>query len=498
MSVPNVLFVVLDTARGETVLSGLHNGVMPATGRIAEEGTTFRNVMSVSPWTLPSHASLFTGQYTSDHGTHTGRRYFDPSATPLAKRLRDAGYTTAAISGNIWISPEFGFDAGFDQFSMQWDVFWDSADLSRVSAADGVRNRLRALSESLSPANAHKTVANALYGRILDGRCDKGAWLTTRRATRWIENRRSGTPFFLFINYLEPHLEYDPPAGYGEKFLPAGLDSTVFEEINQDPWQYIAGNVEMTDREFSALEALYKGELNYLDRHIGRLYRALSAAGILDETVIVVMSDHGENIGDHGLMDHQYCLYDTLLNVPLVVRYPDAFETGKETDAAAETRDLYPTILELAGVDTATDSDSVSTNSLVPGTETGTGTSGGSGSSPGRDRAIAEYLLPQPSMNALEKYFGELPAQMETYDRALRSIRTDDWKLIEGTDGSVELYDLSRDPAETTNLAADHPETLEELRTQLERERGPIRRGTDRLGTISDRSKQRLSDLGYL
>ena len=488
MSTPNILLVVLDTARAQTVLPGLQDGVMPATGRIAEEGTTFRNASSVAPWTLPSHASLFTGQYTSDHETDAGQHQFEPFVTPLAARLSERGYTTAGISSNIWISPEFGFDAGFDQFSMKWDVFWDGADLSRIRTADGRRNQLRELRNELSSANAPKTMANALYGKLLNGRYDDGAWLSTRRAARWIRNRESDDPFFFFINYLEPHLEYDPPAGYAEKFLPTDIEPEELEDINQDQWRYIAGDVEMTDRDFRALEALYKGELNYLDLQIGYLYRSLSKAGILDDTALIIVSDHGENIGDHGLMDHQYCLYETLLNVPLIVRYPDAFDSGVDVDGLVELRDIYPTVLDLAGIDPESSADSVSKNSLVPVDQT----------SPVRDRAIGEYLTPQPSIDTLEEHVRELSARVRRYDRALRSIRTAEWKLIEGSDGTNELYDLDRDPGETTDVSADHPDVVDRLADQLERERGPLQHRGGRSASLSDRNRQRLEDLGYL
>ncbi|MDT3435463.1 sulfatase [Haloarcula sp. 1CSR25-25] len=488
MNKPNILFIILDTARGQTVLPGLKNGLMPATGRIASEGTTFRNVSTVAPWTLPSHASLFTGRYTSDHDTHRGSTHFDQAAQPLAARLQKEGYTTVGISGNIWVSPEFGFDAGFDQFSMKWDVFWGGADLSRIRAADGLGPRVRALRSELSFKNAPKTVLNAIYGRYVGNRYDDGAWLTTKRAIRWIEDYQSQSPFFFFINYLEPHLEYNPPEGYTEKFLPAGIDPADVEEVNQDQWRYIAGDETMDEDDFAVLEAMYKGELNYLDLQIAKLYAALSRKGILDETAIVLVSDHGENIGDHGLMDHQYCLYETLLNVPLVIRYPDCFDAGVTVDGLVESRDLYPTLLELAGTNPDPAVDSVSDNSLLPVNGTYTD----------REYAIAEYVRPQPSMSALEKRLGSLDEQTRRYDRVLRSIRTESWKLIEGSDGTTELYHLAEDPTETTDVSESNPEIIGRLQRILRREQGSLRRRTDDPESISEQSRERLEDLGYI
>jgi len=462
---------------------------MPTVSRIAAEGTTFSNATTTAPWTAPSHASLFSGQYTSDHGTHGGHRQFDPDVLSLASRLSRQDYRTMALSGNVWISPEFGFDAGFDRFSMKWDLFWDGADLSRASTADGPRARIQGLLSEVSMSTAPKTLANALYAKFLTNRYDDGAWLTTRRATRWIrQHDPSERPWFFFLNYLEPHLRYDPPTGYREKFVPPGTDLARLDEIDQDPWRYLLGDTDITDEEFDALRGLYMGELNYLDTQIARLYGALSAAGVLDETVLIIASDHGENIGDHGFMDHQYCLYDTLVHVPLIVRYPPAFDMGATVDSMVEMRDLYPTLLELAG-DTAEEvSENVSHNSLVPT----------DGIHSTRDHAISEYITPQPSMDALDAQVGPLPARIREHDRALRSIRTADWKFIEGTDGRTELYDIARDPDETTNVAAAHSDVVEELSDELERERGSLERDTRRSDSISDRNRQRLEDLGYL
>ena len=490
MSPPNILLVVLDTARAKTVLPGLRNGVMPALGRFAAEGTIFTNTVTTAPWTLPSHASLFSGQYTTDHGTHTGHRQFDPDKPTLADQLRRREYRTRAISGNVWVSPEFGFDAGFDQFSMKWDLFWDAADLSTASSADGVRERARALWHELTPMNAPKTVANGLYGK-LSGGYDDGARLTTRRATRWLRKQRGADePFFFFINYLEPHLEYDPPTGYREKFT-VGHDLSTLAAIDQDPWAYVAGDESMTAADFDGLRGLYKAELNYVDTHLARLYGALADTDILDETVVVITSDHGENIGDHGLMDHQYCLYDTLLHVPLVIRYPRQFAAGETNSDLVELRDLYPTLVDLAGGDPTKLPEPVSNVSISPDSPTGSRTA--------REFAIAEYVKPQPTMNALEQELGHEPTDSDRLNRALRSIRTRDWKLIEGDDGSVELYDLTTDPAESIDVSADNPETVRDLRQELESRRGPIRRGdAEAEAAISGQSRERLADLGYI
>lgn len=488
-SCPNVLFVVLDTARARTVLPGLESGLMPTVSRIADEGTTFRDATSTAPWTLPSHASMFTGKYTSAHGVHAGNHLLDPESAPLAARLSNEGYRTAGISGNVWISPEFGFDIGFDEFSMKWDLFWDAPELSSVisdrnttAVGDSIIDVLR----GQGPINLIKGAATAGYAKFIAGRKDDGAHHTTSRTIEWLtQHGTEDRPFFYFLNYIEPHLPYEPPASFLEEYIPDGIDPSRVSALDQDPWQYVAGSQELTKADTKLFRALYKAELSYLDTQLERLYDTLTDQGILDETVVVLVGDHGENIGEHGLMDHQYCLYETLLHVPLIVRYPKLFDKNT-VSGPVELRDLYPTILDLAGVTPPTDPD-VSTHSLVP--QNGTAVT--------RDRALAEYLVPQPSMDALRGSVMSFEQGATRFDRPLRAIKTNDWKLIESPE-SVELYDREADPDERNDVASMHPGTCDRLQDELRTELGQLSRGSSDDDTMSASSKERLEDLGYL
>jgi len=488
-SKPNILFLVFDTARAKTVLPGLKTGLMPATADLAQDGTIFTKAMTTAPWTLPSHSSMFTGMYTSDHSTHAGSHMFEPEASPLPERLNQTGYKTAAISGNIWISPEFGFDKGFNQFSMKYDRLWEGADLSEFSSKDGIKGRAEALLQTLDgPDSLSKTIFNLLWAKIMGGRHDDGARQTTTRTINWIRNHNtSESPFFFFINYLEPHLEYNPPDGFIGEFVPDDLTDNEIESVNQDPWEYIAGNAEMDDRDFDLLEGLYKGELRYLDSQVARLVSSLKQMEVYDDTTIVIVGDHGENIGDHGLMDHQYSLHETLLHVPLIIKWPNSYDSGEEHNELVELRDLFPTILEVAGIGADTNT-KCSSNSLVP--QQGTFDS--------RDFTISEYLVPQPSMDSLQDQVSSFDSHAEVFDRALRSIRTTDWKLIESEHDDVELYDLTNSSEEAEDVSQEYPQVVANLRQQLTVERGQLNRGTTGKMEITDSSKERLEELGYL
>lgn len=486
---PNVLFLVMDTARYADVFSD-DPVVMPTLQKIASEGASFENAFANAPWTVPSHGSMFTGQYPSDHGAHAGTKQFAPDNPALAELFQEAGYRTGAFSNNTWLSPPFGFHRGFETFRTRWELFEGGSDLAGVAKAEGIREKFRALCETLADREAPLTIANFLYAASLSYRSteDSGARRTTRRVTDWLD-AADEQPFFGFVNYVEPHLRYDPPTEYRERYLPEGMAPERLDHINQDPWRYLAGDVEMSDQDFEALLALYRAELRYLDTHIKRLYEQLERDGILDQSVIVVVGDHGENIGEHGLMDHQYCLYETLLHVPCIIRYPDAFKGGTRVDELIELRDLFPTLLELTNI-LRPDQSGVSTKSLAYPTKR----------SVGREHTVAEYLAPQPSMDALSaKVGGDLPSSVTRYDRALRSLRTDRWKFVEGSDGSLELYELTADPDENTDVSDANPATVEKLTNCLEAEHGVFTPpGATTTADVDRITERRLKDLGYL
>jgi arylsulfatase A-like enzyme len=479
---PNLLLVVLDTARQTTFQRLLDAGELPALERMAEEGVRFTSASANGAWTMPTHASIFTGKRVSRHGAHAGTKFFDTEGPTLAEILSSAGYRTLGISGNAWISPEFGFGRGFDTLSMKWDYLWEGADLSSVSAATGIRAKIETLLNQVSLRNAPTTVLNLLYAKFLSNRYDDGARNITRRATDWFRKEGAdGAPFFFFINYLEPHLEYDPIPEYRDRFAP-GVSVDRIRDINQDPWKYIGGVSTVAEEDFEILEMLYEAEIAYLDEKIGQLYDSLEGTGLLAKTAIVVVGDHGENIGDHGLMDHQYCLYETLLNVPLLVRPPGG-GGGKTIEAPVETRDIFATLLELADVPHPGDAE-ISNNSIL--------------THPAREHVIGEYRVPQPSMESIASQLGSVPRPMRKYDRALRSIRTDRWKLIEGSDGSVALYDLEADPEETTDRSDEHPERVAELSGILDDEDIPKSLESRQDVEMTEASRERLENLGYI
>ncbi|MGN8218732.1 sulfatase [Halococcus morrhuae DSM 1307] len=485
MSRPNIVLVVMDTARARETVHERYD-FLPELDRLAQTGTEYTETVASAPWTLPSHASLFTGTYPSKHGAHAGHKHLDEGLPTLAEAFQDGGYETIAVSNNTWISEEFGFARGFDTLYKTWQYVQTDIDLGEIARTKQGAEMMRALATRLAEGNPAINVANAIYGQFFRKRTDDGAKRTNEWIREWLADRNDDEPFFCFVNYLEPHLEYRPPESIVERFLPADVSYEEAMAVPQDAWGYIAGTVDLTDRQFDILRALYLAELAYLDRRLGELRRHLEAAGEFEDTVFVVTGDHGENIGDHGLMDHQYSLHETLLHVPLIIHGP-GFETG-QVDDLVQLTDLAPTLLDAADIDAPTLRDASQGQSFHPEVET-----------PPREYAIAEYMAPQPSMDALRERVGILTDDLERFDRSLRAIRTDDEKLIRGSDGTRKFYELRHDPEEATNLTTERSERVDTLETTLDEWLDTFEHA-DTSGEVSmtDATEARLEDLGYL
>lgn len=476
----------MDTARAAEFISNPTSDLsLPS--YLTDDGMKFSNAYATAPWTLPSHAGLFTSTYSSKHGAHADHKQLIDHLGTLSGCFENAGYETVGVSNNTWISPEFGFDRGFNRFIKNWQYIQKETDFSDIARNNEGLEQIISIIPAIFEGNPIPNIANAFYGKFIHKRGDSGAKRANKRINSWYKGRDSNRPFFLFINYLEPHLEYRPPYDYAQKYLPSDISIERARDANQNAWEYIAGNVEMTDRDLEILQSLYRAELAYTNERIKEVRDLLVENEEWEDTIFVVTGDHGENIGDHGLMDHQYCLYDTLLHVPLVI-HGGAFTGGETVDNLVQLSDLGPTLLDAAGVNAPDFRTQAQGQSFHPDTD-----------AEPREFAIAEYLAPQPSMAALKKRVGTLPEDVRRYDRSLRAIRDDEWKLIRGSDGSQELYHIADDPEEQRDLAAERPEQVDRLATALDDWLNSFKHA-DVSGEVdmSDDTKARLEDLGYL
>jgi len=429
---PNILLIVVDTARADRfTTNGYARDTTPAIEALGRDGAVYLRAYASSPWTLPSHASLFTGLHPSSHGADSGHLRLDEDLPLLARRLHAAGYRTLAYVENPWVGKDYNFHLGFDTFEEVWR---------------GVRGT--------------------------EG--DMGAGAVSEKTERWLSWRAQnedarGQPFFLFMNYFEPHLPYNPPEPERARFLarggaPAGgesgaVDPADVERLRRfkhpEEVRQILGAGSLSPADFRLLSDLYDGEIAYVDRRIGEVVHSLRRHGLLDQTVVVVTSDHGEMLGEHGFMDHKFTLYEPVLRIPLILRYPRAIPAGQRLETPVLLLDLYPTLLGLAGIRDVAGRVGTGGAEWPPEALALPGV-GGLGAAAGHGRSeegplIAEFARPGEFLEVMRALVPGL--DLTPWDRTLVAFRVGETKLIWGSDGRHQLFDLDADPAEATDLA---------------------------------------------
>jgi hypothetical protein len=298
-------------------------------------------------------------------------------------------------------------------------------------------------------------------------------------AVAWFRSLpETGGRFFLFINFLEAHRPYAPPRAYLNGLL-GGHDGEDPYRVAQPSYaEFFANERPLSARDLDAHRLLYDGEIAYLDHQIGRIVAALRRRNALDDTLVIATSDHGEHFGEHGLIGHQFSVYDDLLRVPLLIRFPRRFAPGAIAEPPVQLLDVFPTICEIAGLEPPPHLQGRSiTNHGAP------------------PPIISEYFRP---LKFLASFRG-LGIPESRFDRRLKAMHVDDLSYIWASDGSDELYDARRDPDQSTNLIATTAETeIERLRSILVAAAGdgdvPAGDGV----TLQEGTREALRALGYV
>lgn len=436
-SSPNIVIVVLDTVRLDyTGTGGTAADLTPALDDLAQEGTVFTRAWANAPWTVPSHASMFSGLLPSTHRC-TGRGFRFVSEEPtFAELLRDSGYETVAFFSNFWLTDALtgmlrGFETRFVESGRGTEILTTS---------------------------------------------DQGGEKAVENVSTWLGERREDRPFLMFVNLLESHLPYDPPADVRRSRLPDipmdyMVPTSMAHEVN-------SGLLDADSVDFDRVGRLYGGDVNSTDSYLGEIIRLLRESGHYEDAIIIVTSDHGENLGDHGYMDHQFGLWPSLIDVPLVVRAPKRLPPGRRDDPVMLT-DIYATVLDAAGVDS--DTDTPHSRSLFAGPA--------NASRP----QIAEYTGANPE---LVKHLKHINPSHDTtrQELAFAKVRIDSLEFMIGSDGSEELYDLKNDPERTVNLAPANPAIVAVLLEVL-----PAVRRVDGVDVeIDEETREWLRSLGYI
>lgn len=320
---PNVLIIILDTVRAMSMgVYGHDRATTPVLDAIAQQGVVFDRAYSPAPWTLPAHASLLTGRYPHEL-TANHLEALDDEFPTLAERFRERGYATGAVVANLhYAGRQTGIARGFlhyDDADISFDqVMWHA----QVRQSRLARDATTAVFDQRSTVNMLTALARfewSYQDRFLE--YDR-RWApeVNRAFLDWLDYL-NGQPFFAMLNYFDAHDPYEPPDGFGVRYDSSGVHRP--------------------------LDA-YEGAIEYLDRELGTLIHELRDRAILDRTILVITSDHGEQFGEHGLWGHSNSLFPQLMHVPLILRFPHAIPSGVRIASPVSTCDIANTVLELA------------------------------------------------------------------------------------------------------------------------------------------------------
>lgn len=402
---PNVLLLILDTVRASNMsLYSYPKETTPNLERLANRGVVFDQAVATAPWTLPSHVSIFTGHLPYEFHTNFLIPYAGEHVT-LAEQLSSHGFMTAGFVGNlVYCEYESGITRGF----VHYEGYRINATEFVVSTALGRRiARSRTLHRLLSDYDAFGT---------------KDAAEVTDEFVRWIRKRPSDRPFFAFVNYMDAHEPYLPPEPFQERF---GTATPRRNYLNNYflRWAARPNRQQMTPDEVRAEEAAYDGTVAYVDEQVGRLLEEVQATGIMDNTIVIVVSDHGEQFGEHGLHVHGNSLFMPALHVPLIVAFGDRLPAGTRVDAPVSLSDIPATIVSLNGMQQ---------DSPFPGA------------------SLERYWRDAVEVSPSETIFSQLTDIRGA--PTIKSLVVGPYHYIWGENRFEALFDLEADPAESQSL----------------------------------------------
>jgi arylsulfatase A-like enzyme len=444
---PNVLLIMWDTVRADRMsLYGHSRPTTPNLDEFAKQAVVYERAISPGNWTVPSHASLFTGLPVSAHGTTSHHEWLSNDHTTLAEALAGAGYDTYAFTANPHISASTNLLQGFDVVETSWRGRWLPACREATMAKLIREDRSTKISPSYPRLRARP--GNEVYK-------DCGE-RTAEALLRWVDDRREPRrPFFAYLNYMEVHVPRVPREETRQRIMASArlAPALRLNQTSMRQFLHMFGFQPYSAEDLAVMAEVYDASLADLDAATRSLFHGLRQRGTLDETVVILTSDHGEHLGEHGQLDHKYSIYDPLVWVPLVVRYPRRFPAGR-VDVPVSVRDVPATILELAGLPA---NDAPGSYPLpLPG----------SASIP-RRAAHAEAIA--PVTRALQRVSKLHPSfDWKPWLRQMRSIEREGYKLISVSDGTAELYDISADPGELRDLTSVDPDRAGDMRAELE------------------------------
>lgn len=512
---PDILFLVLDTQRLDRLSCyGYPRPTSPHLDAIAAQATRFTQAVAAAQWTVPSHASMFTGLYPSEHTMVQSYSVLPDTLPTLAERLAAGGYYTAGFCNNPLVGViNNGLRRGFTSFLNYSGLL--TTRPNQAGSRSGLmgryrqwfKGRLARLLQGVQDAFARSDTLLALSFTPLMVPLWQTALSFKGNSQKSLEDTanllidRPGVgadqPIFAFVNLMGTHMPYHPPRSYIEAFAPHVLADrqaqSFLQRFNSDVYGWLAPLTgALDDHQKRTLDGMYDAEVAYQDALLGNFFHRLRQTDRLDHTLVIICADHGEHLGEKELMGHSLSIYNELVRVPLIIRDPARPDRwGHSVDQVVSTRRLFHTVLTAAGLANPTEQ-------ALALEHPQTGEPGGD-----HDYVFAEAIPPQNVVNLMQKRQPDLVRRRDC-DRIRRAIWMGQHKLIETEGGQAELYDVLVDPAEALDLSAILPENVEVLQDCLQgfahrSDQSLAQAGVGRASGYDDPEVQRrLADLGYL
>ena len=427
--VPNVLLILLDNVRAASLsLYGHNRPTTPNLERLARKGVTFSEARSTAPWTLPSHASMMTGRWP--HELSVGWDLpLDRTFPTLAESLEREGFATAGFVGNVhFCNAIYGLGRGFARYE------------------DAYENQTVSLFETVWSSGIGRRIIQVLgYPiRLTDGDTyvRKTAEMLNRDVLGWLGRRPASQPFFVFVNYYDVHRPYDllggPDTRFGMAALPvteqAEIDKKFMDLAGEKPVSDDLTNRRVVNEGFALYHDQYDSCLAYLDQQVGLLLDEIERRGLLDNTVVIVTSDHGEQLGEHGVIAHGASLYRPEVHVPLLVIPPARSSTARIVNEPVSIREIPATVAALVDL---------GPRNPYPGRSLTRFVGDRSEQSPETSPVLCEV-----QRNELLPCTAQIPSSIGP----VRSLVSREWVYIRNADGREELYDLAHDPLDSVDL----------------------------------------------
>ncbi|MCL4262553.1 MAG: sulfatase [Anaerolineae bacterium] len=404
LSLPHIIFITVDATRADHISAyGYGRATTPnVDALLAEQGALFTQATTPSSWTFPSNAGTLTGRMPSTMGvnwTDDNARIPD-SEIMLAEYLQNIGYHTAGFISAHYARGQFGFDQGFNVYQ--------------------------------------ELVGN---GATTTDAAEINALATNWLQTEWLPVISGTQPLFLYLYYYDPHTWYNPPPPY-DTLYDATYTGTLTAEIYRDGQDVVTGVITPTARDIVHLQALYDGEITYWDNEFGTMMAYLESLSLLDNSIIILTSDHGQMFGEHGKWVHHNSVYEEVLRVPLIIRYTGVISPGTVITTPVTTIDVTPTVLDWLGIPLPGNMQGISLALLIQG-EVRSGV-----------RSIYSETDGTTDVSAPDYWIAP------RHD--LRAVRYDNWKYIHQVvfQGEDELYEMQTGSQyEVNNVIDDEPDT---------------------------------------